>query len=133
MKQAILIHSPHSGRAAQLEQALSLLRQHNIAIIDVVSIADLDGLPPQGHVWQARGLNIVIAAGGDGLVGGVITHIAASDLPLGIIPLGYRQRYRSYSPYPTRHSAGHQNHRQWTRNRDGCWRSPTSRASSTSR
>jgi diacylglycerol kinase (ATP) len=88
MEQAILIHSPHSGRAAHLEQALSLLRQHNVAILDVVSIADLDGLPPQGPVWKAWGLDGVIAAGGDGLVGGVITHIAASGLPLGIMPLG---------------------------------------------
>ena len=31
---------------------------------------------------------MAIAAGGDGLVGGVITHIADSGLPLGILPLG---------------------------------------------
>src|SRR5436190_1154509 len=85
---AIVIHSPHSGRAAHLEQALSRLRRHNVVIRDVVSIADLDGLPTQGPVWKAQGLDVVIAAGGDGLVGGVITHIAASGLPLGIIPLG---------------------------------------------
>ncbi len=88
MEQAILIHSPHSRRATHLGQALSLLRQHNVTIIDVVSIADLDGLPPQGSVWKAWGLDVAIAAGGDGLVGGVITHIAASGLPLGIMPLG---------------------------------------------
>jgi diacylglycerol kinase (ATP) len=88
MEQAILIHSPHSGRAVHLEQALSYLRRHHVAVVDVVSIADLDRLPPQGPVWKARGLDVVIAAGGDGLVGGVITHIATSGLPLGIVPLG---------------------------------------------
>jgi diacylglycerol kinase (ATP) len=31
---------------------------------------------------------LAIAAGGDGLVGGVIAHLAASGLPLGILPLG---------------------------------------------
>jgi diacylglycerol kinase family enzyme len=34
------------------------------------------------------GIDIAIGAGGDGLVGGVITHIAESGLPLGILPLG---------------------------------------------
>jgi len=33
-------------------------------------------------------VDVAIAAGGDGLVGGVITHIAGSGLPLGILPLG---------------------------------------------
>jgi diacylglycerol kinase family enzyme len=51
-------------------------------------IADLDTLPPQGEIWQARGIDLVIAAGGDGVIGGVITHIAQSGLPLGILPLG---------------------------------------------
>ena len=31
---------------------------------------------------------MAISGGGDGLVGGVITHIAESGLPLGILPLG---------------------------------------------
>src|SRR6266516_5242945 len=34
------------------------------------------------------GVDVAIAAGGDGLVGGVITHIAESGLPLGILQLG---------------------------------------------
>jgi diacylglycerol kinase (ATP) len=85
---AIVIHSPHSGRATHLDQALSDLKRHNVDITRIVSIADLDGLPAQGPVWKAQGLNVVIAAGGDGLIGGVITHIAESGLPLGIIPLG---------------------------------------------
>ncbi len=33
-------------------------------------------------------MDVAIAAGGDGLVVGVITHIADSGLPLGILPLG---------------------------------------------
>jgi diacylglycerol kinase (ATP) len=88
MKQAFVIYSPHSGRRTHLELALSELRQHDVTITDVVPIADLDNLPPQGPVWKAQGLDVVIAAGGDGLTGGVITHIATSGLPLGIIPLG---------------------------------------------
>ncbi|HLX40526.1 MAG TPA: diacylglycerol kinase family protein, partial [Ktedonobacteraceae bacterium] len=44
--------------------------------------------PAQGSQWQERGIHIAVAAGGDGLIGGVITHIAESTLPLGILPLG---------------------------------------------
>src|SRR5437762_534533 len=85
---AIVIHSPFSGKSEQRTQAVELLRQRNIEIFDVISIATLDGLPAQGTYWQERGIDIAIAAGGDGLVGGVITHIAESGLPLGILPLG---------------------------------------------
>ncbi len=35
-----------------------------------------------------QGIDVAVAAGGDGLVGGVITHIAECGLPLGILPLG---------------------------------------------
>src|SRR5690348_5851221 len=85
---AIVIHSPHSGRAAQLPEALAYLRQSSIEIVNILSIAELDNLPAQGEHWVESGIDIVIAAGGDGLVGGVITHIAESGLPLGILPLG---------------------------------------------
>ena len=87
-QRAIVIHSPHSGRSAQLSEALSYLQQTGVEVVRNISIAELDGLPPQGAPWREQGIDIAIAAGGDGLVGGVITHIAASGLPLGIIPLG---------------------------------------------
>ena len=85
---AIVVHSPFSGRSAQLSQALDLLDQAGVQIIDVITIADLDHQPLQGTLWQERGATVAVAAGGDGLIGGVITHIAESDLPLGILPLG---------------------------------------------
>jgi diacylglycerol kinase (ATP) len=87
-RRAIVIHSPHSGRSEKLAQALELLQHSGIEITDCISIADLDNLPPQGTNWMQRGIDVAIAAGGDGLVGGVITHIDESGLPLGILPLG---------------------------------------------
>ena len=87
-KQVLIVHSPHSGRAGELSNALEGIRQSGWEIVDTLSIAELDGLPPQGADWQQRGVDLVIAAGGDGLVGGVITHIAECGLPLGILPLG---------------------------------------------
>jgi diacylglycerol kinase (ATP) len=85
---AIIIHSPHSGRSAQLAEAITAVQQNNINLVDVISIADLDRLAPQGEQWKQHNIDLIIAAGGDGLVGGVVTHIAESGLPLGILPLG---------------------------------------------
>ena len=85
---AIVIHSPHSGRSEFLSQALTLLEQAGVQVAGVLSIAELNTLPPQGPVWREQGMLLAIAAGGDGVVGGVITHLAASGLPLGILPLG---------------------------------------------
>ena len=87
-QQVILIHSPHSGRSSKLPDAIKHLEQAGLEVVNSISIADLDDLPAQGTVWKESGMDVAIAAGGDGLVGGVITHIAESGLPLGILPLG---------------------------------------------
>ena len=87
-RKAIVIHSPYSGRSSRLEEALAYLQGGGIELAEQHPIADLDALPPQGEVWQRRGIDLAVAAGGDGVIGGVITHIAESDLPLGILPLG---------------------------------------------
>src|SRR5690349_2680640 len=87
-QRVVVIHSPHSGRSSKLSEAITYLKQTGLEIINTISIADLDNLPAQGPVWKANGIDIAISGGGDGLVGGVITHIAESGLPLGILPLG---------------------------------------------
>ena len=87
-RQVIVIHSPHAGRSEQFSQALSYLRQANVEIAAQIAIDQLDAVPNQGTQWVAQGLDAAVAAGGDGTVGGVITHIVDSGLPLGILPLG---------------------------------------------
>ncbi len=87
-RKAIVIHSPYSGKSGQLHTALAHLRENGIEVADTISIAELDHLPAQGVQWEQAGIEIAIAAGGDGLIGGVITHIAESGLILGILPLG---------------------------------------------
>src|SRR5438093_2925250 len=87
-QRVILIHSPHSGRSSKLPDALKHIEQAGLEIVNSISIADLDDLPAQGTSWKESGVDVAIAAGADGLVGGVITHIAESGLPLGILPLG---------------------------------------------
>lgn len=87
-RKAMVIHSPHSGRSSRLSKALEHLHDAGVEIVGTHSIAELDGLPAQGAFWRDSGIELVIAAGGDGLIGGVITHIAECGLPLGILPLG---------------------------------------------
>ena len=87
-QRTVVIHSPHSGRSEKLAEAITYLEQTGVEVVNKISIADLDKLPAQGTTWKESGVDVAIAAGGDGLVGGVITHIAESGLPLGILPLG---------------------------------------------
>src|SRR6266487_5731512 len=87
-QKAVVVHSPHSGRSSKLSEAITYLEQTGLEIVNTISIADLDNLPAQGPIWKANGIDIAISGGGDGLVGGVITHIAESGLLLGILPLG---------------------------------------------
>ena len=87
-RKAIVIHSPLAGRSIYLSQALTHLREVGVDIVHVSSIGELDGLPAHGKHWKECCIEMAIAAGGDGLVGGVITHIAQSGLSLGILPLG---------------------------------------------
>ncbi len=84
----LVVHSPHAGRSSQLDAAMISLQGHALNVVEVLSIAQLDGLPNQGPQWKKRGIDLVVAAGGDGLIGGVTTHIAESGLPLAILPLG---------------------------------------------
>src|SRR5947208_12603281 len=87
-QRVVVIHSPHSGRSSKLSEAITYLEQTGLEIVNTISIADLDNLPAQGPIWKANGIDIAISGGGDGLVGGVTTHIVESGLPLGILPLG---------------------------------------------
>ncbi|WP_052889695.1 diacylglycerol/lipid kinase family protein [Thermogemmatispora carboxidivorans] len=87
-RHAIVIHSPHSGRAPQLEEALKLLQEAGIEPVNVEPITSLNELPPQGATWQAQGIDLAIAAGGDGLVGGMIRHVIKAGPVLAILPLG---------------------------------------------
>jgi diacylglycerol kinase (ATP) len=74
-QRVIVIHIPHSGRSSKLLDAIKHLEQAGLEVVKSISIADLDNLPAQGTSWKEGGVDVAIAAGGDGLVGGVITHI----------------------------------------------------------
>ncbi len=98
-QKAIVIHSPYSGKSNFLTDTIATLKTTRIEIADVISIAELDVLPNQGEDWKKSGINLAIAAGGDGVVGGVITHIAESGLLFGDMSVCYK-RYLSKTAMP---------------------------------
>lgn len=87
-RRAIVIHSPHAGRSASLSHALAELRRSGVEIAEVLPISLITNTPALAQEWKTSGIDLVVAAGGDGLVGGLITHIIADHLPIGILPLG---------------------------------------------
>ncbi len=87
-RRAIVIYSPHAGRSAHLSHALTVLCQAGVDVADVLSITSVANTLEQGSQWKADGITMVVAAGGDGLVGGVTASAISSDLPVGIMPLG---------------------------------------------
>ena len=85
--EAVLVTSPHAGRSRKLARARRALDKHRIRVAEELEIEHLDRLPellrtPDGEP------RLVIAAGGDGTVGSVAGHLAGTENPLGILPLG---------------------------------------------
>jgi diacylglycerol kinase (ATP) len=88
-RSAVLIASPRIYHDEQaIIQASALLQQHGITLAHIYSVVELDGKPPLAQRWHEQGVDLVIAAGGDGSIGCAATHLAQSSLPLGILPLG---------------------------------------------
>lgn len=87
-KRAMVIYSPTSGRAARLSEALTFLRDAQVDIVQVLPVYDPSLQTAQGQTWVEQGIDVVIGAGGDGVIGSVINHLVSSRLPLGIMPLG---------------------------------------------
>jgi diacylglycerol kinase family enzyme len=88
-RSAVLIASPRVQHdAPAIARIRELFQQRGIALTQTYAVADLDGTPPLAKRWQAQGVELVIAAGGDGTMGCAATHVAQSSLPLGVLPLG---------------------------------------------
>lgn len=85
---AVLVIAPHAGHAVDRDRAIALLRDAGIEVGRTIVITELYEHKPEGPAWRAAGFASAIAAGGDGTVGTVATHVAESDLPIGILPMG---------------------------------------------
>jgi diacylglycerol kinase family enzyme len=87
-RKVLIIYSPYSGRAEELSAAITSLRQIGVEIVDMIPIDNLGAAAGQGGDWARNGIEMVIAAGGDGLIGSIAKYSIGSNLPLGILPLG---------------------------------------------
>jgi diacylglycerol kinase (ATP) len=83
--EAVLVTSPHAGGSRGLAAALRTMESYGIRVTAQLDVRRLAELPAMTGGGQAR---LVIAAGGDGTVGGVADRLANSAAVLGILPLG---------------------------------------------
>lgn len=84
----ILIVSPHAGRNVDQAAMGLALRAAGVEVGRVVDVTTLDERMPQGRSWMDEGFAAAVAAGGDGTVGAVASHVAGSGLAMGILPVG---------------------------------------------
>jgi len=84
----VLVVSPHAGRGEGAARAERALRAPGVAVGERIVVSELDRVRAQGIAWRGRGWSAAVAAGGDGTVCAVASHVAGSGLPLGILPLG---------------------------------------------
>jgi len=87
-RRALLVSSPHAGNAARAGQVTTQLKRLGITVAKKIPVGELDHSQPQGALWREQGYDLVVAAGGDGTVGAVASHLTGSELPLAILPLG---------------------------------------------
>jgi diacylglycerol kinase (ATP) len=83
LMRALLVHNPMAGNKAHDKGSIvNALRLADIKV-DYVSAKDDDLKRALRHAYD-----MVIAAGGDGTIDYVFTHLAERSVPIGILPLG---------------------------------------------
>ena len=90
---ALLVHNPRAGTKGHDKGS----------IIDALQLVDIkvDYVSTKDNVKHAlkHPYDVVVAAGGDGTIGYVFTHLADRSIPIGILPLGSANNVaRSASP-----------------------------------
>ncbi len=84
----VLVVSPHAGHASGGVDAAHILQDAGVAVGQRLLVNELDEHVDQGPLWREQGFRAAVAAGGDGTIGAVATHLRGSGLPLGILPFG---------------------------------------------
>ena len=83
----VLVISPNAG-SARAGDPVACLEQAGVTVGLHLEVHDLDRATSLGPIWRDQGFRAVVAAGGDGTIGAVASHVAGSGLPLGILPMG---------------------------------------------
>jgi undecaprenyl-diphosphatase len=86
-KELVLVLSPHAGRSSELATARRAMDRLGLSVVAELTIDEVERLPGLTHRPDGAP-RLVVAAGGDGTVGGVADGIANSDSILGVLPLG---------------------------------------------
>lgn len=87
-KPVVLIASSGAGHADGGIDLASLLAAEHVRVAERLDVAALDARESLDQGWRRAGIQAIVAAGGDGTIGSVATHLAGSGLPLGILPMG---------------------------------------------
>jgi undecaprenyl-diphosphatase len=99
-RQLILVVNSHSGRHHKIEHARKAMRAAGLEVVRELGIEDLDLLP--GLIRRdGSEAPIVVAAGGDGTVGGVADAVVGTDAVVGILPLGTSNDFARSIKVPT--------------------------------
>ena len=84
----LLITSPHAGSRNSADDAVQALADAGLTVGLHLTVDALDDGTPLGPAWQRMGYRVVVAAGGDGTISAVASHIANVPIALGILPAG---------------------------------------------
>lgn len=88
---AVLFYNPKSGNS-RLEPQLGLINKHfaknQIELETILVPKPGDEIKAIIDKAIADGVYLILAAGGDGTVSMISTHLVGTDIPIGIIPLG---------------------------------------------
>ena len=102
VRQAAVILNPSSGQKQISDEAVrAALKAAGVKETEVIQLANGIDLPRTVADCIAAKPDVVIAAGGDGTVSSVAGCLAASDTPLGVLPVGTLNHFAKDIGIPT--------------------------------
>ena len=84
----IVVFNPGAGHARRVKIKNIMHRHFSDRNLKIIECANEDQLSDLLKPWINQGVDLVIAAGGDGTVSALASVLINSDIPLGILPLG---------------------------------------------
>jgi len=90
LRKAFLIVNPVAGQAysGQIRRAFASCLPSDEWRLDVHETTDPESIERKVRDACIKGVDVVIAAGGDGTIARVVNGLRGTDVPLGILPLG---------------------------------------------